>query len=301
MCGRWKMGLFQPLSIASHDMLIVRERTELINARTDARTRAGRVALVPTMGNLHDGHLSLVDAARAKCEEVWVSLFVNPLQFGQGEDFDTYPRTFDEDVAKLESAGATLLFAPSVAEMYPGGVESPTRVSLPPLAGELCGQHRPGHFDGACTVVLKLFNLTGAAYACFGEKDYQQLTLIKRMIVDLNLAIEIVPVPTMRESDGLAMSSRNAYLDGAARRKAPSLYAELTAVKHQLEAGCRDFAALEQAAMQSLEADGWAPDYVAIRGSELQEPEGLDELRVLGAARLGATRLIDNVKAGLAG
>ena len=276
-------------------MLIVRGGAGLLNART----RADKIALVPTMGNLHAGHLALVEAARAKSDDVWVSLFVNPLQFGQGEDFDTYPRTFDEDVAQLESAGATLLFAPSVAEMYPGGVESPTRVSLPPLASELCGRHRPGHFDGACTVVLKLFNLTGAAYACFGEKDYQQLTLIKRMVVDLNLGVEIVPVATMREHDGLAMSSRNAYLDSNARRKAPSLYAELAAIRHQLEAGRRDFAALEQAAMTSLEADGWVPDYVAIRGAELQSPDGLEEFRVLGAARLGATRLIDNVKTGL--
>ncbi len=296
MCRRWRPGLFQHLSTVLPEMLIERERKGLVKART----RAGKIALVPTMGNLHDGHLSLVDAARGKSDEVWVSLFVNPLQFGQGEDFGTYPRTFDEDVAKLEDAGATLLFAPSVSEMYPGGVESPTRVSLPPLAADLCGRYRPGHFDGACTVVLKLFNLTGAAYACFGEKDYQQLTLIKRMVLDLNLAIEIVSVPTMRENDGLAMSSRNTYLDGAPRRQAPSLYVELTAIKHQLEAGRRDFAALERAAMKSLEADGWAPDYVAIRGGELQAPEDLDELRVLGAARLGATRLIDNVKAVLA-
>ena len=265
----------------------------------DARAASGKVALVPTMGNLHDGHLSLVEAAKRYARDVWVSLFVNPLQFGQGEDFDTYPRTFDEDVAKLEAAGATLLFAPSVAQMYPGGVESPTRVSLPPMATELCGQHRPGHFDGACTVVLKLFNLTGAAYACFGEKDYQQLTLIKRMVLDLNLDIEIVPVPTMRTSDGLAMSSRNAYLDKNERRKAPALYVELTAIKRHLENGRRDFSTLEDAAMKALEAGGWKPDYVAIRGSELEAPEGVDHFRVLGAAKLGKTRLIDNVSAGL--
>ena len=274
-------------------MKIVRDGNALLHARRLAHD----VALVPTMGNLHQGHLSLIEAAKSKTDEVWVSLFVNPLQFGEGEDFETYPRTFDEDLAKLKDAGATLLFAPSVAEMYPGGIASATRVSLPPLAGELCGRHRPGHFDGACTVVLKLFNLTRACYACFGEKDYQQLTLIKRMVLDLNLGIEIIPVPTMRETDGLAMSSRNAYLDSEARKKAPALYALLGKVARQLESGRRDFQALEQAAVSALEDEGWVPDYLAIRGPELQAPDDCMAFRVLAAARLGGTRLIDNVTA----
>ena len=272
-------------------MKIVRERAAL----AEARGLAGDVALVPTMGNLHQGHLALVQAAKSRVGDVWVSLFVNPLQFGQGEDFETYPRTFADDVAQLQAAGATLLFAPNVSEMYPGGVDSPTRVSLPPLAGELCGRHRPGHFEGACTVVLKLFNLTRATMACFGEKDYQQLTLIRRMTLDLNLAIEIIGVPTVREADGLAMSSRNAYLDPSARKQAPALHAELNGIAARLDAGERDFKALERTALQSLEGTGWVPDYVEIRGDELQAPNESIDFRVLGAARLGGTRLIDNV------
>ena len=272
-------------------MKIVRERAAL----AEARSPAGDVALVPTMGNLHQGHLALVQAAKSRVGDVWVSLFVNPLQFGQGEDFETYPRTFADDVAQLQAAGATLLFAPNVSEMYPGGVDSPTRVSLPPLAGELCGRHRPGHFEGACTVVLKLFNLTRANMACFGEKDYQQLTLIRRMTLDLNLAIEIIGVPTVREADGLAMSSRNAYLDPSARKQAPALHAELARIAARLDAGERDFEALERTALESLEGAGWMPDYVEIRGDELQAPNESRDFRVLGAARLGGTRLIDNV------
>ncbi len=262
------------------------------------------IGLVPTMGNLHQGHLALVDAARARAEEVWVSLFVNPLQFGVGEDLESYPRSFDADVSALASRGVALLFAPSVADMYPGGLEASVRLSLPPLAGELCGAHRPGHFEGACTAVLKLLNLVRPAYVCFGEKDYQQLLLVTKLVQDLHLAVEVVPVPTVREADGLAMSSRNAYLGCDERGQANALYQCLRGVASEIERGARDFAALEQAAIADLEAQGWAPEYIAIRDPHLAPPRQagqVREVRILAAARLGATRLIDNLSARLAG
>ena len=276
-------------------MQIARDRETLAKAR--ARVGQSSISLVPTMGNLHQGHLSLVDAAKAKAEEVWVSLFVNPLQFGEGEDFESYPRTFDSDVAQLESRNVQLLFAPSVSEMYLGGVHAPTRLALPPLAGELCGRHRPGHFEGACTAVLKLFNLVCPDWACFGEKDYQQLTLIKKMVQDLHVPVEVVPVPTVREPDGLAMSSRNSYLDSEQRKTASGLYRQLQAIASELERGSGDFNALEQSALRALEAEGWVTDYIEIRSPSLDAPKQGTDLRVLGAARLGTTRLIDNVTA----
>lgn len=276
-------------------MQIARDRETLAEARSLVGT--GTIAFVPTMGNLHQGHLALVDAAKAKAEEVWVSLFVNPLQFGEGEDFESYPRTFDSDVAQLESRGVELLFAPSVPEMYPGGVQAPTRLALPPLAGELCGQHRPGHFEGACTAVLKLLNLVRPHWACFGEKDYQQLTLIEKMVQDLHVPVEVVPVPTVREPDGLAMSSRNSYLDSEQRKTASGLYRQLRAIASKLERGTGDFKALEQSAFRALKAEGWVPDYIEIRSPSLDAPKQGTDLRILGAARLGTTRLIDNVRA----
>lgn len=266
-------------------------------ARVRARLGERSLALVPTMGNLHEGHLSLVRAARERASEVSVSLFVNPLQFGQGEDFDAYPRTFETDVAKLESLGVDLLFAPEVAEMYPGGMEQATRIALPSLAGELCGAHRPGHFEGACTLVLKLLNLVRPQYVCFGEKDYQQLVLIKRMVCDLNVPVEVIPVPTAREPDGLAMSSRNGYLQLEERVLAPQLHAVLCNIVSEIEVGNLDFAKLEAAGLAGLAEGGWTPDYIQIRNAHLGSPEGSKEFRVLGAARLGRTRLIDNLRA----
>ncbi len=270
-----------------------------LEALAEARARAGAklIGLVPTMGNLHQGHLALVDAARKSAMEVWVSLFINPLQFGQGEDFASYPRTFESDIAQLESRGVELLFAPRVSDMYPGGLEAPTRLALPPLAGELCGRNRPGHFEGACTAVLKLLNLVRPAYVCFGEKDYQQLMLIKRMIGDLHVPVEVLPVPTVREADGLAMSSRNSYLDSRQRETAPSLYKNLRHIAAEIERGVRDFEMLQQTALDDLKALGWAPDYIEIGSPSLGPPAEDSELRILGAARLGKTRLIDNVKA----
>lgn len=249
------------------------------------------------MGNLHQGHFALVDAARGSAKRVWVSLFVNPLQFGEGEDFESYPRTFESDIAQLESRGVELLFAPGVSEMYPGGLQAPTRLALPPLAGELCGRNRPGHFEGACTAVLKLLNLVRPEYVCFGEKDYQQLMLVKKMVRDLHVPVEVLPVPTVREADGLAMSSRNAYLDSTQRAIAPSLYRNLRHMASEIERGARDFQTLEQTALDALKALGWMPDYIEIRSPSLGPPEQGTELRIVAAARLGKTRLIDNVKA----
>lgn len=276
-------------------MRIVKTRASL--AEEQARLGRRSVGLVPTMGNLHEGHLSLMRAARERAAQVWVSLFVNPLQFAEGEDFDAYPRTFESDLAKLGSLGVDLLFAPDVAEMYPAGVAEPTQLALPSLAGELCGAHRPGHFEGACTAVLKLLNLVQPQCVCFGEKDYQQLTLVRRMVRDLNVPVEIVPVPTARESDGLAMSSRNGYLNAEERAVAPELYRALRQIVLEVEAGNRDFATLEAGALARLAKGRWDPDYVQVRDAELRSPAGSKELRVLGAARLGRTRLIDNLRA----
>lgn len=280
-------------------MQIATDRESLAEARSRTGERA--IGLVPTMGNLHPGHLALVEAAKAKAQEVWVSLFVNPLQFGEGEDFDSYPRTFESDIVQLESRGVQLLFAPSVSEMYPGGVHATTRLALPPLASELCGRHRPGHFEGACTAVLKLLNLVRPRLVCFGEKDYQQLTLIQKMLQDLHLPVKLVPVPTVREPDGLAMSSRNSYLDSEQRRIASGLHRHLQAIASELEAGAADFSALEQSALSALTRAGWVPDYIEIRSPSLDAPTRGTDLRILGAARLGKTRLIDNVKASAPG
>jgi pantoate--beta-alanine ligase len=256
------------------------------------------VALVPTMGNLHSGHVSLVELARAHGRPTLASIFVNPLQFGPGEDFERYPRTLEADCEHLAAAGCDLLFAPDVAEMYP---EAQTYSVLPPLAGELCGAFRPGHFAGVCTVVLKLFNLVRPRYAAFGKKDYQQLFLLKGMVRQFNLAIDILAGETQRAADGLALSSRNAYLSAAERAEAPRLHAGLSQLARALQDGARDFAALETAAHQALQGHGWQVDYVAIRSQRTLLPPAADETRlvVLAAARLGSTRLIDNLEVSL--
>lgn len=267
--------------------------------RAVARWRGAgeRVALVPTMGNLHAGHLALVGRARALAGRVVVSVFVNPTQFGPGEDFAAYPRTLRADAARLRAAGADLLFAPGVAGMYPGGAAPGTVVSVPGLSTDLCGAHRPGHFDGVASVVLRLFNVVGPDVAVFGEKDYQQLVLLRRMAADLHLPVRLVGVATVRERDGLAMSSRNQYLDADERRSAPALHAALLACRARLLAGARDYRALEREAAGALRRAGFVPDYVAIRAAaDLAPPRrGERRLRVLAAARLGRARLIDNV------
>ena len=263
----------------------------------DWRREAGSVAFVPTMGNLHEGHLALVREAAKRADQVVVSIFVNRLQFGQGEDFDRYPRTLEQDAAKLAGEGVAVLFAPSEQELYPR-VAQQYNVEPPNLQNELCGAFRPGHFRGVATVVAKLFNIVEPDYACFGKKDYQQLAILQGMAADLNFRVEIVPVDIGRAADGLALSSRNQYLSEAERKQAPQLYRELQAVARAVENGNRDYAALEQQAAANLKQAGWQVDYVEIRhAGNLQVAHvGDSELVVLAAARLGNTRLIDNVE-----
>ncbi len=278
-------------------MDIISDKVELREQLADWRQSGEHIALVPTMGSLHDGHLALVEAAREHAERVVATVFVNPTQFGDGEDFEEYPRSLELDKRKLKRAKADLLFAPDTETVYPFGAESGTRVSVPVLADELCGEARPGHFDGVTSVVTRLFNIVSPDAAVFGQKDYQQLMIIRRMVTDLSLPIEIIAAPTVREEDGLAMSSRNQYLDDAERAKAPALYAVLQDVSHALETGSEDYAALEEQAMQSLSQAGFEPEYVSIRRAEsLETPDrDTDELVVLAAANLGGARLIDNV------
>ncbi len=263
----------------------------------DWRREAGSVAFVPTMGNLHEGHLALVREAAKRADKVVVSIFVNRLQFGQGEDFDRYPRTLEQDAAKLAGEGVAVLFAPSEQELYPH-VAQQYNVVPPHLQNELCGAFRPGHFRGVATVVAKLFNIVEPDYACFGKKDYQQLAILQGMAADLNFRVEIVPVDIGRAADGLALSSRNQYLSEAERKQAPQLYRELQAVARSVKNGNRDYAALEQQAAANLKQAGWQVDYVEIRhAGNLQVAHvGDSELVVLAAARLGNTRLIDNIE-----
>ncbi len=255
----------------------------------------GDIAFVPTMGNLHDGHLELVRIAKRNASCVAASIFVNRLQFGEGEDFERYPRTFEQDCEKLEAEGVDVLFAPIEAELYP--VPQEVTVNLPKIAAELCGASRPGHFNGMATVVLKLFNIARPAYAVFGRKDYQQLHLVKQMVSQFNLSVAILEGETVREEDGLAMSSRNRYLSEIERREAPRLYHRLQEIAQAITMGSRDFSVLEKQATADLESRGWQVDYVEIRHADtLETPHETDaRLIVLGAARLGKTRLIDNI------
>jgi pantoate--beta-alanine ligase len=262
------------------------------------RAQGERIAFVPTMGNLHSGHISLIEAARRGAARFIASIFVNPMQFGPNEDFAHYPRTVSKDAEMLSAAGCDLMFMPDAREIYPDGLEHTTRVEVPELSRILCGQFRPGHFEGVTTVVAKLFNIVAPDVAVFGEKDYQQLTIIRRMVADMCYPIEIVAAPTVREADGLAMSSRNQYLTAAERRIAPRLYAALQSAVRRLAAEDRDFAAIEHAGSRELEAAGMQSEYFAIRSARTlgvpQEPR--EELVVLAAARLGKARLIDNLK-----
>ena len=278
-------------------MRVVHTVADLRAALADAPDRA----FVPTMGNLHAGHVSLVERAKALGSPVVASIFVNPLQFGAGEDFERYPRTLAADCEKLEAAGCDLVFAPDVGEMYP--VPQTYTVQVPPqLADDLCGAFRPGHFNGVATVVLKLFNLVQPRVAVFGSKDYQQLLVIRDMVRQFNLPIEIVAGATLREADGLAMSSRNGYLGADERRRAPALNAVLTVVGDAIRAGEREFERLAAAAADQLTAAGWRVDYVAVRdAATLVAPNPASTgVVVLGAAWLGTTRLIDNLEVPLA-
>lgn len=267
---------------------------EQVNA---ARQSGQRIALVPTMGNLHAGHMSLIETAHRHAGFVVASVFVNPLQFGPGEDLDSYPRTLADDQHKLEEAGCHLLFTPSVALMYPQGMQGQTLVHVSGVSEGLCGGSRPGHFDGVATVVTKLFNMVQPDVAVFGEKDYQQLAVIRKMTGDLNTPVEIVGAPIVRGTDGLALSSRNGYLDAAQLKTAPALYQCLQQSVAGIQSGRRDYAAVLQEAAASLQTAGMRPDYLELREAGSLQPATADsrELVILAAAFLGNTRLIDNI------
>lgn len=265
------------------------------------RRQGERIAFVPTMGNLHAGHGSLIAAALRHAERVIVSVFVNPLQFGPNEDFASYPRTPQADRQLLERLNIEVLFAPRIEDIYPRGQDLTARVHVPELEDILCGAYRPGHFMGVATVVTKLLNIVQPDVALFGEKDFQQLLIIRRAVTDLCMPVEIIGVPTTRESDGLAMSSRNRYLTPRQRLLAPRIYAELSRASAALEAGARDYRQLEQSGHQALQLAGLRADYFCIRdAATLREPDPsadpAQELVVLAAARIGKARLIDNVR-----
>jgi pantoate--beta-alanine ligase len=261
------------------------------------RAAGERIVLVPTMGNLHDGHMSLLRKARECGEYVVATIFVNPFQFGENEDFHGYPRTLDPDLQRLEAMACDLVFVPKVEDVYPRGAEQATRVEVPGLGAILCGRHRPGFFRGVATVVNILFNMVRPDAAVFGEKDFQQLLVIRRMVEDLRLRIEILVGETVREPDGLAMSSRNAYLTPAERKLAPLIYRELDKARETLRAGERDYEGVCLEARNTLGSAGFKPDYFEVRrAADLELPRSADdELRILTAAWLGKARLIDNV------
>ena len=254
------------------------------------------VALVPTMGNLHEGHLHLVHEAQARADRVVVSIFVNPTQFGEGEDYSVYPRTVEADRQKLTAGNADLLFVPEVEEIYPPGVQ--TVVSVKGISGLLCGVYRPGHFSGVATIVCKLLNMVQPDLALFGEKDWQQLTVINRMVRDLNIPVQIKGIATVRETDGLAMSSRNKYLTAEQRIVAVTLYQCLCQARDAIIAGQADFTEIEKSQIKRLQQAGFQPDYFSIcRCDDLKPAEKKDiDLVILAAAILGKARLIDNIR-----
>ncbi|HKV97868.1 MAG TPA: pantoate--beta-alanine ligase [Gammaproteobacteria bacterium] len=278
-------------------MLAVHGVVELRDQVQRWRRDGERIALVPTMGNLHAGHVKLVEEAHARAKRVVASIFVNPLQFGPGEDYQSYPRTLEADQAKLQAVRADLLFAPAVEEMYPGGRDRVTRVDVPGLSAILDGEFRPGHFSGVATVVLKLLNIVQPDVALFGEKDYQQLLIVRRLVADLSVPVEIVGVPIVREADGLAMSSRNQYLTPVERQQAPLLFRTLGETAAALRNGRRDFSRLEAETVQKLSAQ-LRPDYVSIRAAHTLAAADADtrDFVVLAAVRLGKARLIDNIQ-----
>jgi pantoate--beta-alanine ligase len=274
------------------------EQLEQLRIATQLAKQLGRVAFVPTMGNLHDGHLTLMREARKHAQTVICSIFVNPMQFGANEDLDKYPRTLDADIAALESAGVDLLYFPSIDTMYPKPLSDQTKVEVRVISDLYCGTSRPGHFVGVATVVAKLFNMVQPDVALFGTKDFQQLAVIRRMVADLAMPIEIIGVPTVRDADGLAMSSRNQYLTTEQRAIAPMIYAEL---KQLAETLSQDLSQLEQQSADSqrrLAEAGFEPDYLHVLDAETllpltnQSQQGV----ILIAAKLGAARLIDNIE-----
>ena len=278
-------------------MEVITSKQELQELLTDWRHHDEHVALVPTMGNLHAGHVKLVELAREHAERVVVSVYVNPTQFGDGEDFEDYPRTLERDTRRLKHIGADVLFVPEDETVYPFGHDCATVVSVPGLTENFCGASRPGHFDGVTTVVARFFVLVQPDVAVFGQKDYQQQLVIRYMAEDLALPIRVITAETVRDDDGLALSSRNQYLSDDERATAPQLFESLSAIGSALQSGERDFEKLEKAATKQLESAGFKIDYVAVRRAQnLAIPDrDCDELVVLAAVHLGEARLIDNV------
>lgn len=277
-------------------MLIIETLPLLRQQIRRLRMEGKRVALVPTMGNLHDGHMKLVDEAKARADVVVVSIFVNPMQFDRPEDLARYPRTLQEDCEKLNKRKVDLVFAPSVKEIYPNGTETHTYVDVPGLSTMLEGASRPGHFRGVSTIVSKLFNLVQPDIACFGEKNFQQLALIRKMVADMGFDIEIIGVPIMRAKDGLALSSRNGYLTAEQRKIAPGLYKVLSSIADKLQAGERDLDEIIAIAGQELNEKGFRADDIQIRDADtlLEVSENSKRAVILVAAWLGDARLIDN-------
>ncbi|EJJ6390733.1 pantoate--beta-alanine ligase [Escherichia albertii] len=277
-------------------MLIIETLPLLRQQIRRLRMEGKRVALVPTMGNLHDGHMKLVDEAKTRADVVVVSIFVNPMQFDRPEDLTRYPHTLQEDCEKLNKRKVDLVFAPSVKDIYPNGTETHTYVDVPGLSTMLEGASRPGHFRGVSTIVSKLFNLVQPDIACFGEKDFQQLALIRKMVADMGFDIEIVGVPIMRAKDGLALSSRNGYLTAEQRKIAPGLYKVLSSIADKLQAGERDLDEIVAIAGQELNEKGFRADDIQIRDADtlLEVSENSKRVVILVAAWLGDARLIDN-------
>jgi len=260
------------------------------------------ISFVPTMGNLHAGHLSLISGASEKADKTVVSIFVNPIQFGHGEDYEKYPSTLEDDLAKLGDESVDMVFSPNLNELYPGGIESDTRVTIPALSETLCGEFRPGHFSGVATVVMKLFNNVQPDFAFFGEKDFQQILVIRRMVEDLLLPTEVVSMPIIREIDGLAMSSRNSYLSKGERASSVEIYAVLVEAAESLSKGFTSIDEIETQSISSLVQKGFEVEYCSVRrSSDLTTPKAGDKsLVILAAAWLGDTRLIDNIRLDLA-
>lgn len=279
-------------------MITVKSLRELRAAVSRARSEGKRIALVPTMGNLHAGHIALVEKATQRADFVVASIFVNPLQFNANEDLDKYPRTLVADQEKLVGAGCHLLFTPDVEEVYPDGMQQQTRVSVPLVSEGLCGASRPGHFEGVATVVCKLFNMVQPDLALFGEKDFQQLAVIRKLVRDLNLPIQVMGEPTVRAADGLALSSRNGYLNESQRALAPLLYRTLQQLAEEIRRQPSAQSTLLAAARQQLEDAGLRPDYLELREAvQLREVQDSDrQLVLLAAVYLGTTRLIDNLQ-----
>ncbi|MCM0614354.1 pantoate--beta-alanine ligase [Marinobacter sediminum] len=278
-------------------MRTVHSLKELRTILRGYRRQGKTIGLVPTMGNLHEGHISLVRKAAEAADIVVTSIFVNPMQFGAGEDLESYPRTLAEDQEQLEAAGNTLVFAPTASEVYPDGLAQQTQVIVPDVSDGHCGASRPGHFEGVATVVSMLFNMVQPDFAVFGEKDFQQLAVIRKMVRDLMVPVEVVGAPTIRETDGLAKSSRNGYLSPAERKVAPVVYRTLRETAEKIEEGHPDLQALEQDATAKLSKAGLRPDYFNIVNSRTLKPATPEDsdITLLVAAFLGTTRLIDNL------